>query len=96
MLGYIIVIVVLVLLAVVYVAQRSTILRQGYDIARLRAEINDVSKSNMQIKSEVAAELRPMRIMAVLGDKSASYVRPVDKNFLDASSGAQIEGFVRK
>ena len=54
LLGYIAVVLAVVLLAVVYLAQRNVILKQGYDIAKLRADIEEISRSNMQIKSEVA------------------------------------------
>lgn len=95
-LAYIAVLLAVVLLAVVYLSQRNVILRQGYDIAKLRTDIEEISRSNMQIKGEVAAVLRPDRILAVLGEGSAAFVMPAEKKLLDPSAGVNREGYVRK
>ncbi|MFA4987784.1 MAG: hypothetical protein WC712_14485 [Candidatus Brocadiia bacterium] len=80
LLGYIVVLSVVVVLAIVYLLQRNVILRQGYEIAQLRGQIEDQHLAMQQMNGEISAYLRPERIMKVVGPKSAQYIRPSSDN----------------
>ncbi len=73
---YAVVLAVLVIMAVIFLWQKSVILRQGYEIAKLKASVESVRTSNFQMRTEISAELSPARILAVLGEEASEYVKP--------------------
>ncbi|GAB4151035.1 MAG: hypothetical protein Kow00107_01600 [Planctomycetota bacterium] len=74
---YFVVLASVVLLALVYLNQKSVILKQGYEIAKLKCNIVEMVRANHQIVADIQALKRPDRCRSVLGEKMAEFSRPV-------------------
>ena len=94
--GYIFILIAVVLLALLYVAQRKEILNQGYEIARLRDAIEDTKCSNMQLKAGISAQLRPERILSGLQEYAMEFVRPSEYRRFDVPEDVDLAKFALK